>query len=542
MNASLLTTAITRQTAKKNRRVFIALAALYCLLCLGSNILVSFHQTHNDFWDVYFIARHMTTADVQTWFNPQYPVGSCLFLKCIMGHMLPEIPGILTNILFGIVILTVSFMLYRNVMNVTAAMISAFALCLFPRMFHYINLAGGDPASVMFFMLGVFLILRQCIASDKKSYGLFFLAGILLGFGALFRYHVLVGSLFFLISCAVVYSRNWKFFLCSCAGLFCGYIPQIIVNLITGHGALQTQFGMMNVYDLMYGLSWYQTVTLKLPSSILALIAHAPLLFLKKYCLAFILFAPAYLPAVLAFFTIKNKQHKKVCLTIALWSVVYCGFFAATTSGRAILLPLPLSFLCVGLWVTALADSFKTNKTLRTMVPVIAGVIVFGFFAKDVLFTMGRYHEHKVCTAIETYIRHNGCTSPRQLYSTDFMLYFRSMPPYMAYFNGGAPRWGTYLYNEEYPEFPVNSLDAFYAECLKRHVRFVLLNKESALLSPALGNLYNGTTVYEGITFMKTIDRIKIFEVTFTGNTIDPSYTSQYCEAVSDVYCSKRFS
>jgi hypothetical protein len=295
------------------------------------------------------------------------------------------------------------------------------------------------------------------------------------------------------------------------------------------------------VYDLMYGLSWYQTVSLKMPPSIPALIAHNPLLFIEKYCVAFILLAPAYLPPVLAFFTIKNPVQKKVCAAISLWTLVYCGFFAATTSGRALLLPMPLSLLCAGLWINALADSLHNKKLYRTGIPVLIGLLIFGFFAKDVLFTLGRFREHKVCTAVETYLRRSGCTRPQELYSTDFMLYFRSMPPYMAYFNGGAPRWGTYLYNEEYPEFPVHSLDAFYAECIKRKVRFVLLNKECALLSPVLGNLYNETTVYEGFTFMKKIDRIKIFEVIFTDN-INNVGTSHFCETFSDIYFLKRLS
>jgi len=540
MTNTFLNDSAAPPASKNIRRAFFVFVILYGLLCLVSNLLVNFHQTHNDFWDVYFVARHMTTADVQTWFNPQYPVGSCLFLKLIMRHFSPEIPGILTNILFGFIILTLSFMLYRKVMEPTTALVTVLALGLFPRLFHYINLAGGDPAAVAFFTAGAFLVLKQCIADEKKQGALFFLAGILLGFGALFRYHVLVGSLFFLASCAVLYRQHWKVFMLAGAGLVCGYIPQIIVNLVTGHGVLQTQFGMMNVYDLMYGFSWHQTLTFKLPHSIPALIAHDPLLFFRKYLVAFILLAPAYLPAVLAFFSVKNPLQKKMCTAIALWTLVYCGFFAATTSGRAILLPLPLSFLCAGLWVKALADSFMTKKKVRVGVPILVGLLVFGFFAKDILFTIGRYREHKVCAAIETYLRQNGCTQPQQLYSTDFMLYFRSMPPYMTYFNGGAPRWGTYLYNDEYPEFPVNSLDAFYAECLKRRVRFVLLNKESALLSPKLGNLYDGTAVYEGITFMKKIDRIKIFEVTFTGNIIDTASTSWFCEAFSNVYCLRR--
>jgi hypothetical protein len=86
------------------------------------------------------------------------------------------------------------------------------------------------------------------------------------------------------------------------------------------------------------------------------------------------------------------------------------------------------------------------------------------------------------------------------------------MPPYRPYCNGGAPRWETYLYNEEYPEFPVASLKAFSAECKKNRLRFILLTDRCDRLSPSLGGLYNGTS-FEGIIFKSKIGKFKIFEI-----------------------------
>jgi hypothetical protein len=83
----------------------------------------------------------------------------------------------------------------------------------------------------------------------------------------------------------------------------------------------------------------------------------------------------------------------------------------------------------------------------------------------------------------------------------------------MPYFNGGCPRWGTYLYNEEYPEFPVGSVPEFIAECQKRNVKFVLLIGQCNLLSKALGDVYEGKESFPGFEFKKEIGRFRLYEI-----------------------------
>jgi hypothetical protein len=87
-----------------------------------------------------------------------------------------------------------------------------------------------------------------------------------------------------------------------------------------------------------------------------------------------------------------------------------------------------------------------------------------------------------------------GVRSAREVFSTDFDLYFKHLPPYAPFFNGGAPRWGTYRYNEESPEFPVGSPDSFAEACRERGVRFVVVNDRGRLLAPFFGEMYDGMT------------------------------------------------
>jgi hypothetical protein len=87
------------------------------------------------------------------------------------------------------------------------------------------------------------------------------------------------------------------------------------------------------------------------------------------------------------------------------------------------------------------------------------------------------------------------------------------MPPYIPYFNGGAPGWGTYLYNEEYPEFDDSSQETFASACRNRDVRFVLLTSFCSQRALALGDLFNMRYNENEFTFLVEIDRFRIFEV-----------------------------
>lgn len=506
---------------KALNRLFVIYLFLYAFGSIVSNIFVGFQQTHNDFWDTYFVARHMTWADEKTWFSPQYPIANCLFCKLITGTAPPEIPGILANLFFGTAILVVSMLLYRKILEGRVALYAIVALSLFPRLFHYVNLAGGDPASIAFFSLGVLLIAGQLFKSDEKSWGIFLLGGIFLGCGGIFRYHALVASIFFLVASAIVCRHDLKFIVPAFIGLWIGYCPQFVVNLITNHWLFETQFGMMNVYDLMYSMPWYHTLTVHFPPSILSLIMHDPMLFTRNYVAALILFAPAYFPAILAFLIVKDCKKRKVCKMVMLWSLAYCGFFSTTTSGRALLLPLPLSFLCVGLFTEAVFESLKKMRdrkkpaavAYRFFTAFAVTLLPLVFLGKDVAFNCMRLSEYKTRGGVESYLKNHGCKKVQEIFSTDFSIYFRSMPPYYPYFNGGAPRLGAYHFNEEYPEFPVDSLKEFSSECKKRGIRFVVLTEGCRLLSPAMGDLYNGVVGHDDIKFMKKINQFKIFEV-----------------------------
>jgi hypothetical protein len=433
-----------------------------------------------------------------------------------MGPYPPEIPAICGNIFFGFSLLVAALLLFKKTLgsNITAVLL--ILLSLFPRLFIYLNVGGPDPASVAFFAFGALLLINQFFNSGKQSRPAFFCGGLLFGCAALFRYHVLVGGVSLLLCFTLIYWKSWRLLLVSLSGLCIAYSPQLVVNYITGHGPLETQFGLMNVYDLMYKISWYQTITLQLPHSVQELIAQNPLLFIRNYLLAFAAFWPVYLPPIVSLFIIKDSIKRKICLVAALWTMGYCLFFSATTSGRSILLPLVISFLTLGFSLQAIEELMRKKieeKILQRIGLYAALLAIIAFAAKDIRNESIRYSEYTVCRSVERYLRTQSCFSVHQIFSTDFDLYFRSMPPFFPFFNGGAPRWGTYLFNREYPEFPVNTVKNFITACRDRGVTFVLLTPRCNLLSPELYEVFCGATRFKEMVFLKEIGRFRIFKI-----------------------------
>jgi hypothetical protein len=337
---------------------FIFYISLYVLVCLLVNVCSGFQQTHNDFWDIFYGSRHLSFDNMRSLYSMHYPIGYYVFLKIIgIKGVSPEIPGIFGNVFFGAIMLITSVILYGKYLNQKISLSMVLLLSFFPGLFLYITNAGPDPASIAFFEIGAVIILLQIASNKAGSKRLFFIGGLALGCGALFRYHVFVGSLLFLLSLFLIYRNKWRMALISGTGLGLAFLPQLILFFITGPHTVP--FAAINIYNLMYHIEWSQTSSIKFPPSFLWIIKQDPLLFLNNYFFSFLRHAPDYLPPLLAYFTLKEPLKKKLCLAILTWSVLYCVFFAAMESGRSQLLPIPLSFLCIGFFLKFSSTIFK---------------------------------------------------------------------------------------------------------------------------------------------------------------------------------------
>jgi hypothetical protein len=514
---------VFRLPSHKNlNRFLLVYPILFGFLSFLLNVALDFQQLHNDFWDTYFIARHLHISIPASLYNPLFPIGYCSFLKLIMGKGVPVVPAIIANIGFGMATLFTCIYVYKKYLSLWVALISLILLSLFPKFFHYFNVGGADPMSVMFFTLGTAIIalnLASPSPHQRWAYIRFLAAGSLMGLSAITRYHVFVGSVLFLIAFLIFYRKEWKNFAIAFVGMISIYSIQWAINLISGHSLFETGYGSINIYNLMYNVNYYKTTTLHLPVSALQIVLQDPLLFFSKYMVTLLSLAPCYMPPVIAAFIVKERTGRNLSRGIALWSIFYFGLFATSTSERQMLIVLPWTLLSSGfilqeLWHLVNSKSvFKSHQIYRFSLIALILISMAGLAAKDFMNSMRRANARSAYCTVESYLANSGCTKANQTFATDFDLYFRSLPYCIPYFNGGAPRNGTYLYDKEFPEFPAGSINEFADSCLRRGVRFVILTPACDSLSVELRKVYDEKPANGVLMFRKEISDLRIFEV-----------------------------
>jgi len=154
------------------------------------------------------------------------------------------------------------------------------------------------------------------------------------------------------------------------------------------------------------------------------------------------------------------------------------------------------------------------NPPLRYAVAALLALALPGLhLARDVAFVRDVARRRDDCLAVESFARASDIRDSRQVFTSDFNLYFRTFPEPLPYFNGGAPRLGTYRYNETFPEFPVDAPAEFVAACRLRGVRLVVLDPDSRSLSAPLGDLYEGLKTLPGLSLAATFGSHKVYRI-----------------------------
>lgn len=501
----------------------ISLALLFSLSYFSINILLNlfwrFHQSHNDYWDLLFIAKNIDFRNVFSLANPCVPIGYTTLLHFIIKSGSEITIPIIVNLLFSTTTVFVSILYFQKIMSKESSIISAFLLCFFPQYFFYANQGGADPGSVMFFTLGALVLLNQLYLKKEMRRSVYLISGILLGLGAIFRFHVLVGAVILIFTATILNLKQWRFIVLTALGVFIAYSPQIIVNLSAQNGAFETKLGASNIYDLMYSINWYRISTDQISTNALEIISTDYLLFFKKYIFSFIKFfiKTGLLPFIAYVFS-KNKLHKNLSLFTLVFVILYFGIFSATLSGRQVLLPLPLSMMCFGFLYEELFIRLKNGYKLNTqLINYVKIIVIFAIFsvvlAKDGYYVRSNLNKYELAKKIESYLISMGCTNSLQTFTTDYDHYFRRLPNYTGYFNGGWSRWGTYKYNEAFPEFNVSSVKEFIHDCKRYEVRFLILTSNAKKLNSDLGKIFNQSVINKNVRFLKEFQGTKIFEI-----------------------------
>jgi hypothetical protein len=506
-------------------RATLLFPAAFFLASLLAAWAQGFYQHHNDFWDTYLAARRLAWQDPATWFNGQYPIANILSVRAFMAAGNPVPPAIILNILFAGLTVFLIGRLSRDLLPAAWGAFAVMVLAVFPEFFRYANAGGGDPAAALLFTAGTAVLLREILNEpdrDRTHMGRWILAGLLMGWAGLFRYHAFVGGALWAAAVFATLAGRRRAGLLLAIGLCAGFAPQWIVNLLAGRGLFETGFGPMNVYHLMHGMNWQRVTDLSVTGSAADIIAADPVLFLKRYLVSFWSFKHIWIPPLMALALaqapVRTPAHRRAFLALALWSTAYFVLFSATSSGRQGLLVLPFSMLALGyslhvLWIQTGSRVSVPRAILRTFLLAVCAALLALHVVRDGLWLRERGDMRAAAVAAEQTLIRAGASRAAAVFSTDYDLYFAGYPDLVPRTNGGAVRLGTDWYNAAFPELPADDLAAFAAASHAQGVSFLALDGAAGDLSEPMGRLYARGADTAGFRMLAETPRHRIYRV-----------------------------
>jgi hypothetical protein len=492
----------------------LSIVAAGCIALIG--VFIDYYPNVNDFLGNYYLSTVMNFSDIRSLYDGFNPVGYTLLLKVLVGKGVPAIAAYYVNVILSLLLMIVmAWHLKKENRGFLFPMWLIFFI-LFPRTFHYQITPGPDAAAMALFTIGVLLQLGRYHVPpslDQKAQSrpapllMSIAGGISMGIGALFRYHVLVASILFLAAIFVVMARERKLTAMCGMSLIVTYAPQVIVNLATGHGPLETSFAL-NLYNLVYGLNWAHIGELLPLPSAKTIIFDAPLLFITHYLKGAAELGIFAIPPI-AYGVLAPPERKKTGYACAAFCILYALFFGISASSRAVLLLIPLSllFFIKVLFIAALPFRIRRIAIILTL---LCGCL---FLAKDAHKVLFFKEQRDIYRKMEAFFIANGVKKAQEVYGTDCSIYLSKLYPYIPLMNGGWARLGSYRYSDFFPELNIGSIDSFYADCARRRVSYVVLNSDASLVVDFCYDLFIGKIVDRRFTPVLAIGEDKVFRV-----------------------------
>lgn len=485
-----------------NRKSLLVLALLFLLsfaTCFASARALSYHVVLNDFWTVFYYARNLTQSIPHSLQNSLFPIGYAAIL-----HLMPVRHALwmafLLNVGLASVAVTAASALALVDGRLWRAVLVGVVATFYPLTFRYANTTGPDIGVAAFIALGIYFLWQPQLdprpAPPARNALFLLLSGFFLGLASLWRSHAVVAGVAMLFVYALLtgfrtfwqQKRLWVTFL-----LVAGV--QALVNLVSGHSPLENA-QYFNIYKTFFGNNWL-TVPEQTSQGVFGLLLSNPGDFLQEYLPEVWKVALYAWPSVPLCLVSREAPLKRFALFSGLVIALYALPVAFGSSPRAPIAITPLAFVSFGFLVSELFDRLLPRRPV-----FVAGLTVFlGLLAftgwqwqqVNAKFIHDFSQRHERYLRIERKLRKLGLTSPDQVFTNNYNIYFPVTPPYYPRSNGGWDVTVTWNYRNEYPELPVSSWQEFSAACRAQGIRFLLFTNYSYELAPYFGDLYNGT-------------------------------------------------
>ena len=508
-----------------DRFIFSISFVIAIVIYTASGFYIGFQMALNDFWGVLYYAKHLSLTQLPSLYNGFFPIGYAFILSLIPYGYVTRVAYVLNILVAGLFVSCLTLFFFTMKGSKWGALPVFIATAFYPLVYHYANAVSPDIGMAAFTLAGTYLLWKDEFLGSPSQHQTRndILAGFLLGLSALFRSHGIISSVAVLFSFAVVMGvrRLWarKTVLIT---LILTFLIQVSVNLISGHGPLETAQNF-TAYITFYGMDWWRIPPDVYHFSVIAQFFKDPGGFIRLFIPLFLNLVVYAVPSLLCVFILQASLEKRFAwftmLSIVVYSIPVAIGTSATSRG-----PFPilgLAILCVCLLTAELLSRGRkivgSSKPLGALalglLAILALWISYNWFAADLRFLEVYRAQNQAFRTVETRLLHLGLKAPREAFTNKFGLYFPDTPPYRPYSNGGWEDFSMWNYRQEFPEMPTDSWENFIAAASAQKIKFLVLSPGTGLVSDFLGNLYSGDFQPAEVSLVAKVGNTKIYKL-----------------------------
>jgi hypothetical protein len=490
--------------------------ALYGVVCLAATASIGFHVGLNDFWGNLALADQLEWSSPASWYNQFFPFGYTLLLR-VLGPE-PVVPAHLLNVTSGLALLAVVWGFTRRLLGEPWALCAIAMLSIHPQVFRYVTTPGPDMPAAALAAIG---FARAFASADDGRRWTAFAAGAWFGAGALLRYHALVFGGLTIVATAIGHAAPRRHLRLAFTGLLAVYVAQMTVAMLAHHSPFHT--GQAYIFHkLVHGVNWFHVTSETTPSSVLEVIRASPGGFASAYLEQLALLWPLPIaPALLALAAVDTRSRRFGRIAF----LIVTGYSLIVATGGSSRGSLPIRFLVV-MSAVALAqaivmragvrDSWLSTRTRTAVLTgsaiVLLALWILPWLREDYGTFKFRARDHAAYEQVEALLRDDGTLSARQVFASDFSLYFPTLPGHTPRTNGSWLRLDGARYNERVPEICVTTVDCLLADARRSGITHLVLTPDAQHLSAELGRLYTAPG-YAGLVDRGRASVFRVFRI-----------------------------
>ncbi len=494
-------------------------------LTLALGFYIQFHVTSNDFWNILYYGRRMTLTEPESIYNGFFPFGYALLIGQLPFTYLLPLAYVVNALFAGLFTASIST-LVAAARSTFATGIAFFASLATPFIFQNANTLSPDIGSVAFTAFAIFLLWRdrfgekQEETSDLRSV----LIGLSLGMAFLWRNHAIVSSVAILLGYFIFAGiRPLRSSVLILSAFFFIVSLQVVVNLVSGHGALETAQAF-NIHKFFYGIN--DTNPPKPAEiekfSLIDTFLRKPQSAINTYLVSFRYLVSFGWAAAACFLLSPRGRTSRYSLFLLLFVFLYSIPVAFGDSPRAPVMLMAAYVPSFALLTVALTDlvakKITINKWTTGLIPLLFLVafaqLFYGWILYDIGFIQNSRAERKVLAVIEQTLVSAGMKSPNEVFADRNDFYTPHKMPYRSRRIGGLTQDWFWGFGDDFPPLPNDSWASFSAACQEQGIHFLVLSPQSFYRGDIFPPIYSEGVNIEslGLQFVAQRGNIRIYK------------------------------